>query len=304
MRISRSNAVLVMVVVVALVVAAAVVQDDRAGGTNTTTAPAAAGANGRAAAGLTDSSLETSSTGSALSASDPAQQVPDLDQFTSHDPFIQVTAAPITSPTPTPSASSSPSPTPRPTPAALQATVRVEVRLGSRSINETFSDRRRGDSLPPSQPLLSIAAVFGDRVKFDLVGGYVLVGASGDKTFEVWRAKPSSRSIRKGGRTTVCSVSVLRIGDAQTGGSSNAKSPLGPAAGHTIEVLQIGANDGVPSASFEVDGVLYTGEEVGENFTSDWGQIAVLGADDAARTVTIEHGDLEETLRVGQPVSQ
>ena len=179
----------------------------------------------------------------------------------------------------------------------------LKVSLGTKDINETFGECKRGDVLPPGRPLLRIAAIFDDRVKFEPVDGYSLVGAD-RKTFEVWTGKPASQSIGKGGHTTVCSVSVLRIGSAEAGGSSDAMAPLGLAAGHSIEVLEIGANNGVPSASFEVDGTVYAAEEIGQSFTTDWGQIEVLGVDDVAHTVTIEHGDLQETLRLGRPVSQ
>ena len=139
----------------------------------------------------------------------------------------------------------------------------------------------------------------------ELIGGYTLVGAQGQKSFEVWSAKPTARSISKGDVTTVCSVAVVRItGGASGGGSGVTIVPLSLASGHSIDTLEIGANNGVPSASFEVDGTLYSAEEIGATFTTSWGQIEVIGINSPARTVTILHGDLQETLHVGQAVSK
>lgn len=296
MTISRSNAVLALVVVLAIAAAVVVVHSGHARAAS----PAAGDTS------LADSALVASSTGSALSASDPAQQVPDLDQFTSRDPFIQATGAPAASPTPAASAasSSSPSPSSSRTPSAFAATVCLKASLGARHIDETFSKCKGGDVLPPDQPLLRIAAVFGDRVKFEPIGGYRLVGTGGRTTFEVWTGRPASQSIRKGDHTTPCSLSVSHIEGGGTYASSEVGASLGFAPGHSIDVLTIGANNGVPSASFEIDGALYTGEEIGQGFATDWGQIEVMGIDEAARTVTIEHADLQETLHVGRPVSQ
>jgi hypothetical protein len=295
--ISRSNALFVIVVVLATTVAAIVVQSGH---------PAGAARSTPVAVSLAASSLETFSTGSALSGSDSAQQVPNLDQFTSRDPFIQATASPAASPTPTPSpaSSSSPSPSPSPTPTAFTATVRLKVSLGAKKIDETFDECRRCDDLPPGRPLLRVAAVFVDRVKFEAIGGYSLVGTGGRRSFEVWAGKPASQSIRKGDRTTVCSLSVLHIGGGGTGSSSDEQAPLGVAAGQSIEVLSIVSLNGLPGAILEVDGTAYPAEEIGQTLATVWGQIQILGVDEAVHTVTIEHGDLQETLRLGQPVSQ
>jgi hypothetical protein len=293
MTISKSNTVLVIVVVLAIAAASAVA----AHGHQTGKANAAE----LSAASVADSSMAASSTSSDLAAPDPAQQVPNLDQFTGRDPFIQLTAAPAASPTP----SSSPSPSPSVTPSASPlVSVHLKVRLGKRDVNETFTDCKRSDRLPPSAPALRIAAIFSDRVKFDLIDGYALVGDGGKKIFEVERTRPTLHTIKKGAATTVCSVAVLRIGDGGTGASSSEKAPLSLAATHSIEALEIGANNGVPSAGFAVDGAVYPAEEIGQTFTTDWGQIEVLGANAVAQTVTIQHADLQETLHVGRPVSQ
>ncbi len=57
-------------------------------------------------------------------------------------------------------------------------------------------------------------------------------------------------------------------------------------------------------ASILVDGSVYAAEEIGQTFATSWGDIKVLGVNDAARTVTIEHGDLVETLRLGRVASR
>jgi hypothetical protein len=295
--ISRSNALFVVVVVLAITVAAIVVQSGQTAGAARPTTVAVS---------LAASSLEASSTGSALSESDPAQQVPNLDQFTSRDPFIQATASPGASPTATasPTSSASPSPSPSPTPTVFEATVRLKVSLDGKKIDETFSQCRRGAVLPPGRPLLRIAAVFGDRVKFEPIDGYRLVGSSDSKTFEVWTGKSASPSIRKGSLTTLCWVSVLHIGGDGTGSSSDEQAPLGVASGQSIEALSIVSLNGVPGVILAVDDTVYPAEEIGQTFTTVWGQIEVIGVDEAAHTVTVEHGDLQETLHLGQPVSQ
>jgi hypothetical protein len=294
--ISRPNALFVIVVVLAMTAAVVVVQSGHA--------HAASGTS--TAASLTDSSMEASSTTSDLAAPDPALQVPDLDQFTSRDPFIQATAAPGAGPTatPNPTASSSPSPSPSPTPTAFKATVHLKVRLGTKDINETFSECKRGDVLPTDRPLLRVAAVFVDRVKFEPVSGYSLVAAGDRKTFEVWIGNPALQSVRKDGRTTVCAISVLRVGSGGTGSSSDEQAPLSRAAGQSIEALSIVSLNGDPGAILEVDGTVYPAEEIGQPFTTDWGQLEVLGTNAAAQTVTIQHADLQETLHLGRPVSQ
>ena len=297
MTISRSNAVLVIVVVLAITAAAIVVQSGHVGTVSRTPVVAS----------LADTSLAASSTSSDVVASDPAQQVPNLDQFTSRDPFIQATAAPApaTSPTPTSSPTSSPSPSPSPSPTAPpDASVHLKVRLGKRNINEIFTDCKVGDVLPPGAPLLRIKGIFADRIKFQLIDGYTLVDAHGKKIFEVGATKSTTRSIKKDTHVTACFVNVLRIGGGGTGASSGEKAPLSLTAGHSIEVLEIGANNGVPSASFEVDGAVYATEQIGQVFTTDWGQIEVLGVNAVAKTVTIQHADLQETLHLEQPVSQ
>ena len=297
MTISKSNSVLVIVVVLAIAAASVVAAHGHQIGK--------ADAAELSAASLTDASIEAASTSSSLAALDPAQQVPNLDQFTSRDPFIQATAAPAASPTPTSSPSSNPSPSPSPTPSAPPlVSVHLKVRLGKRNVNETFTDCKRTDCLPPRAPVLRIAGIFSDRVKFDLIDGYVLVGHGGKKIFGVWRSKPTLQTISRGSVKTVCCVSVLEIGDGGSGASSSEKAPLSLTAGHSIEVLEIAANNGVPSAGFAVDGAVYPAEKIGQTFTTDWGQIEVLGANAVAQTVTIQHADLQETLHVGRPVSQ
>ena len=94
MTINKSNAVLVIVVVAAIAMASVVAVHGHGAGT---TALGAYGADNPAVAGLADTSTVASSTGSGASAVDPAKQDPTLDQFHSRNPFIQATAAPVTS---------------------------------------------------------------------------------------------------------------------------------------------------------------------------------------------------------------
>ena len=53
-----------------------------------------------------------------------------------------------------------------------------------------------------------------------------------------------------------------------------------------------------------VDGVTYANKQVGDTFSTGWGQIKILGINVGAQTVTILHGDVRITLHVGQSVAK
>ena len=55
-------------------------------------------------------------------------------------------------------------------------------------------------------------------------------------------------------------------------------------------------------ATFEVDGKTYADKEVGDVFTTSWGEIEVLSINVGAQTVTILHGDQTLTLHAGQVI--
>ena len=76
----------------------------------------------------------------------------------------------------------------------------------------------------------------------------------------------------------------------------------GTTQGHSIKVLSIDSQNGTASATFDVDGATYADKQVGDTFTTDWGQIKVVAIDFDAQTVTILHGDVTLTLHAGQAV--
>lgn len=286
-----SNVVFVIVVVVAIALASIVAVHGRGGATGLSTY----GASDPAAAGLADTSTVASSTGSAATAADPAKQQPTLDQFTSRDPFIQVTAAPGASTT---SSSSTPS------------TVATNVRVSSPTKTATYTLRRVGDELPPTAAVFRITAIDNNGVSLALVNGYTLNGATGAGTIPE-STTPTTLRLKKGGATVTYSVEVLWIGSATSStptpsasATTGATTHSTRAVSHSIRVVAITTAGGVPRATLAVDGATLAAQTVGQTASTSWGQIKVVGINGPAGTITIVHADAQVTLRVGQTVSQ
>ena len=54
------------------------------------------------------------------------------------------------------------------------------------------------------------------------------------------------------------------------------------------------------AATFKVDGTTFADKQVGDVFSTGWGQIKVLAIDAVAQKVTFMHGDATFTLHVGE----
>ena len=201
----------------------------------------------------------------AIAIADPARQEPLLDKFTAKDPFIPFATA---APTPTPNPTSTSSPT-------LSARVKV---------NGTTYTVVKGDQVPGSSPVFTIAGVSSGDVTFAVISGAL---TNGDSSIAV-NLGESVRVTLENGRSY--DLAVLSIGSG--GGGS----------GHTISVLSITVSNGTAMVTFEVDGKVYADKVVGDVFSTAWGEIAVIAINVDAQTVTIVHGDQTIVLHAGQVI--
>lgn len=304
MTISKSNAVLVAVVVLAIVAAGVVTVHDRSFGA---TALSVSGTENPSTVGLADTTTLTSSTGSALDSVDPATTVPNLDQFTSRDPFIQATSAPA------PAASPSPA---EKTPVAADVEI---THLRDRNIKDIkksypiYKDKGVGAQLQPLSggPVFKITAVAAGCVTFSITGyslssplqvapsneDLVVLTKSDSKAVSYWE-------VYIGTNLYYGSPSGSTSGTGTGSGTSTTSSTDYTSSTHSVEALSIDVANGVPSATLVVDGTTYAAEKIGAVLTTDWGQIKIMGINGPAQTVTILHGDEQVTIDVGQSVSK
>jgi len=308
MTINKSNVVLVIVVVAALAVASVVAAH---GHGSPASALATTAIDNPAAAGLADTSAATSTSGAA-SAVDPAKQEPTLDQFKSRDPFIQTTSAPVADSTANPTSS------PTAQPAPVSADVKI-VKMTKENVpvdTYNYHNQKAGAALPSSGPVVEITKVAAGGVTFELLGNYTLGGESNLKTFGpvAPSTEPTQVQLDDGSVTLYYDITVMQLnyGEGSSSSSSNSSSSASSIsttesssyAGHNIKALSIETSNGVPSATLVVDGTTYAARKVGAVISTSWGQVKILGINGPAQTVTVLHGDVQITLRVGQSVSK
>jgi hypothetical protein len=200
---------------------------------------------------------------------DPAKQEPLLDKFSSKDPFIPL---PTTSPTPTPSAS----PT---TPADQTLTAKITVDGASYTVS-------KGDKIPSGTPIFTVSSITSSGVTFALIDGEF---ENGDTSLTI-NVGESVKVTKEGGASYIIKV----VSVDSSGGSS--------VSGHSIKVLSITESNGTAMVTLEIDGTTYADKEVGDTFTTGWGEIKILAINVDAQTVTIMRGDQTITLSAGQTV--
>ena len=233
---------------------------------------------GAASGGVTAGSALYSDDGTtALAAADPAKEQPLLDKFTSKDPFI---------PFPTPGASSTSTASPSPSSTAEPTDLSAKIKVDGTTYNVVPGDEVPGGSAAA----FKVTGVTSGDVTFQVLEGEL---ENGDTTFSVNVGEAVRVTFVDSGVSY--DISVVSIGSASTGGGSGGSDN----ASHSITVLSISSQNGVAMATFEVDGQTYADKEVGDVFTTSWGEIEVLSINVGAQTVTILHGDQTLTLHAG-----
>jgi hypothetical protein len=238
---------------------------------------ASPGAIGSAYAGA------TSSDAADLLTIDPAKQEPALDKFHSKDPFVPLVSTSAGSPISSPAPSGS---------GTAQVPTGADIK-----INEKPYTVSKGDKVPPGSPAFVIADITSGGVKFDLLHGQTF--SDGSTSVLVPEGQLVSVQSRGGKRYD---LAVVQLTYATTGGGGGGGGGGGTTQGHSIKVLSIDSQNGTASSTFDVDGTTYADKQVGDTFTTDWGQIKVVAIDFAAQTVTILHGDATLTLHAGRVV--
>ena len=331
MTMNRSTVVLVLVIVTAVAVGAVVAANTH--GPGAATAMGTYGSDSLSAQGLADTGTATSSINTPTGA-DPAKQEPVLNLFHSRNPFIQVTSGPttnvggeiITTPTPSTSPSASGSP-------GTSVPHAANITLVEKSGAATYNNQVVGAKLPPSSPLFKIIKLSSAGVQFKLLNGYAL--EDGSTTFLVPVGTAGTTVILSkgtGGTQKTVTIKVLQIvykttggsgsgdsgsggsgsgsGSGSGGGSSGSLSSTGSPSGsssttvHTIKVLSIDTKNGTPSTTLVVAGATYANKQVGDTFTTSWGQVKVVGINGPGQTVTLLHADVRLTIHVGQSYSK
>ena len=213
---------------------------------------------------------------------DPAKQEPALDKFNSKDPFTPLVPTAAGSPLSSPSPSGS---------GTAETPTGADIKINDKPYSVS-----KGDKVPPGSPAFVIADITSNGVKFDLLHGQTF----SDGSTSVLVPEGQIVTVQsKGGKTY--DLAVVQLTYAGTGGGGGGGGG-GTTQGHSIKVLSIDSQNGTASATFDVDGTTYADKQVGDTFTTDWGQIRVVAIDFAAQTVTILHGDVTLTLHAGQAV--
>lgn len=199
---------------------------------------------------------------------DPAKMEPLLDKFVSKDPFI-----------PLPTAAATPAPSNSPTPQATALTAKVTVDGKSYTVGT-------GDKIPSGSPALTVSSISSDSVTFTPIDGDF---TNGDPSMTVGVGESVKVTV-EGGASYV--IKVVSVGNS-SGTSQN---------GHTLKVLSITESNGTALVSLEIDGQTYADKEVGDTFSTGWGDVKIVAINVAAQTVTIMRGDQTITLSAGQSV--
>ena len=281
MSAARTLLVVIMLALLAAGIAMAV-----AGGKSphSVTALGDVGTNGGQLPSIADTS---SATGASLAGigEDPAKQEPVLDKFVGHDPFVPLVSSSAPTSTPTPTATPTATPTPTPTSTAENPTSAVVT------VSGTKYTVAKGSKLPPSSPVFTISELTTAGVTFKLLNNMRF--EDGSTSVQVAEGQTVSVTNADTGRTYKLTVNQLNFGTQ--GGTS-----FVPAQGHIIKLLSINTRNGVSSATFKVDGTTFADKQVGDVFSTGWGQIKVLAIDAVAQKVTFMHGDATFTLHVGE----
>jgi hypothetical protein len=263
-------------IAIALIVGAALalaVALATSGAADTSGAASAGGAASAASALYSDDAGNA-----ALAAADPAKEQPLLDKFTSKDPFIQF---------PTPGATTTSSPNPSPTSTSAPTNLAAKIKVDGTNYTVVQGDKVPGGSAAA----FTVAGVTSSDVSFSVIEGAL---ENGDTSFSVNLGEAVRVTLDSG---VSYDISVISIGSSSGGGGSG-----GSGTAHSITVLSINSQDGVAVATFEVDGKTYSDKEVGDVFSTSWGEIEVLAINVGSQTVTILHGDQTLTLHDGQVI--
>jgi hypothetical protein len=302
---STQRSILILVAVILAGVALAAVVVTRSHGGTTTLGTAAGGNSGPAV--LSEAPAEGTASAPSLADIDPAKAEPTLDKFHSKDPFVQIlpdTAAGG-------GGSATPAPGPSPSGAAVNdptaADISVAVGGGSPVI---YENRKVGAKLPPSNAVFQIADLTPSGADFTLLQGYQM--PDGSSTFPAAEGETVKVILEKSGKSKTYYVKVLDLiyggssggGGGGGGGSSGGGGGGSSTTAHSIRVVSIDSQNGVAACTLVVDGTTYANKQVGDTFSTGWGQIKILGINVAAQTVTILHGDQQVTLHVGQTVGK
>jgi hypothetical protein len=215
---------------------------------------------------------------------DPAKEEPVLDLFVAKDPFLPLGGF-VPTPEPTPTVVPTPTPTTTVGPNPVNADVSID------GIDYVVA---AGDETPTEVPAFYVADVAPTGVTFELVEGDTF--DDGSTSVEVAEGQDVVVTNADTGETF--RVSVISLNYAGDGGDKPAD------AGHTLELLSINTRNGVDTATFDIDGVVYADQEVGAVFATDWGEIKVLAIDAGAQSATILHGDDTIVMHVGQVIEK
>jgi hypothetical protein len=269
----RQNRRMLTYIAIALIVGAALALAVALGSSGAADPSAPAGGEVAATSGLYSDDGEA-----ALAVADPAKEQPLLDRFTSKDPFI---------PFPTPGATVAPtgSPTPNPTSTAAPTNLSAKIKVDGTNYTVTQGDKVPGGSAAE----FTVSGVSSGDVTFEVIDGAL---ENGDKSFAVNLGEAVRVTLESG---VSYDISVVSIGSSSGGGG-------GGSSAHSIAVLSINSQNGVAVATFEVDGKTYSDKQVGDVFSTSWGEIEVLSINVKAQTVTILHGDQTLTLHAGQVI--
>jgi hypothetical protein len=273
-----------LIVAVALVLAAGAAMIIFGGsGDQTATSMGAAGGDGAGvpAVAATDAASPAPDAGTVV---DPAKEEPVLDLFVAKDPFLPLGGF-VPTPEPTPTITSTPTPTTTVGPNPVNADVSID------GIDYVVA---AGDETPTDVPAFYVADVAPTGVTFELVEGDTF--DDGSTSVEVAEGQDVVVTNADTGETF--RVSVVSLNYADGGGEEPAD------AGHTLELLSINTRNGVHTATFDIDAVVYADQEVGAVFATDWGEVKVLAIDAGAQTATILHGDDTIVMHVGQVIEK
>lgn len=209
--------------------------------------------------------------GAATPAADPAKEEPVLDKFLSKNPFVVV---------PEPNIGTS----------GMGTVVGAKVK-----VNGTTSTVVEGDKVPTSKPAFSIAAISSADVTFALLNGRQFEDGSSSVIVGVGEAVKVV--VGDGNKSYTLSVVEILFKNSSGGGASG-----GGGGSHSISLLSISAANGEPAATIKVDGTTYSDKQVGDSFSTSWGEVKVLAINEGQQTVTVQHGDETIVLHAGQAV--
>lgn len=282
--------VLVVVVLLAAGIGMVALGND-SGGATQLGGYGSSGSGSQPLAGDTSSPLPAASSTAVV---DPAKVEPNLDKFTSKDPFAQMSG---TIPTITPSTPVvTPTATPTPTATATtenpkSATVTI---LGSKQTVKT------NDETPKKDPAFEVASITPDGVTFKLLNDQKFADGSSSVTV----AEGESAQVTNADTGTKYNITVDSLNYGSSSGGSSTGGGGSQTSGHTIKLLSINTQNGTDTATFQIDGTTYADKGVGSQFQTDWGQVRVVAISAGAQTATILHGDDTLVTHVGESIEK